>query len=173
MIYLYLKTHKDTNLKYLGQTTQNPYKYRGSGVHWMRHIKLHGNNVSTEVLYETECRDELSEIALHYSKIWNITESSEFANLMEENGRSSYGIATWTHDRKIRHSNRMKGNNLASRIWTKNQKIQHGITMSKVMTGKTQGFRHRVHYEKQCPHCKTIGKGGNMTRYHFDNCKSL
>lgn len=22
-----------------------------------------------------------------------------------------------------------------------------------------------------CPHCGTEGKGGNMTRYHFDNCK--
>lgn len=24
-----------------------------------------------------------------------------------------------------------------------------------------------------CPHCGTIGAGGNMTRYHFDNCKHL
>jgi hypothetical protein len=24
-----------------------------------------------------------------------------------------------------------------------------------------------------CPHCQTSGKGGNMTRYHFDKCKSL
>ena len=23
----------------------------------------------------------------------------------------------------------------------------------------------------QCPHCGLEGKGGNMTRYHFDNCK--
>ena len=22
-----------------------------------------------------------------------------------------------------------------------------------------------------CPHCDKKGKGGNMTRYHFDNCK--
>lgn len=26
---------------------------------------------------------------------------------------------------------------------------------------------------KICPHCNLIGNGGNMTRYHFDNCKSL
>lgn len=24
---------------------------------------------------------------------------------------------------------------------------------------------------KKCPHCGTEGKGGNMTRYHFNNCK--
>ena len=22
-----------------------------------------------------------------------------------------------------------------------------------------------------CPHCRKEGKGGNMTRYHFENCK--
>jgi hypothetical protein len=25
--------------------------------------------------------------------------------------------------------------------------------------------------EVECPHCGLVGKGGNMTRYHFDNCK--
>lgn len=25
--------------------------------------------------------------------------------------------------------------------------------------------------EKKCPHCGLIGKGGNMTRYHFNKCK--
>lgn len=25
--------------------------------------------------------------------------------------------------------------------------------------------------EKVCPHCKKVGKGPNMTRYHFENCK--
>ena len=25
--------------------------------------------------------------------------------------------------------------------------------------------------EKVCPHCNKIGRGPNMTRYHFDNCK--
>ena len=25
---------------------------------------------------------------------------------------------------------------------------------------------------RNCPHCQVTGKGANMTRYHFDNCKS-
>lgn len=25
--------------------------------------------------------------------------------------------------------------------------------------------------ERICPHCQKIGRGGNMIRYHFDNCK--
>lgn len=28
-----------------------------------------------------------------------------------------------------------------------------------------------VFAEVKCPHCGLIGKGPNMTRYHFDNCK--
>ena len=24
-----------------------------------------------------------------------------------------------------------------------------------------------------CPHCAKEGKGGNMTRYHFNNCKYI
>ena len=26
---------------------------------------------------------------------------------------------------------------------------------------------------KKCPHCGKEGKGPNMSRYHFDNCKSI
>lgn len=25
--------------------------------------------------------------------------------------------------------------------------------------------------KKTCPYCGFVGAGGNMTRYHFDNCK--
>jgi hypothetical protein len=28
-----------------------------------------------------------------------------------------------------------------------------------------------THTKKTCPHCGTIGAGGNMLRYHFENCK--
>jgi hypothetical protein len=28
-----------------------------------------------------------------------------------------------------------------------------------------------THAKKVCPHCKTIGAGGNMLRFHFENCK--
>lgn len=37
---------------------------------------------------------------------------------------------------------------------------------SKAMLGKTWTYS-----EKTCPYCGTIGGGGNMLRYHFENCK--
>ena len=39
IIYLYLKQHNITGLKYFGKTEQNPYKYKGSGIYWLRHLK--------------------------------------------------------------------------------------------------------------------------------------
>ena len=85
--YLYVKTHLDTGMKYLGKTKQDPQKYRGSGIRWKAHIAKHGYNVTTEVLLETEDNDELSEAGLYYSKKWNVVESDQWANLTEEKGQ--------------------------------------------------------------------------------------
>lgn len=87
MIYLYVKTHNKTKLKYFGKTTsKNPYKYRGSGVYWKKHIKKHGYDVHTEIigifLYEDEC----CIVAKKFSEDNNIVESKDWANFKIENG---------------------------------------------------------------------------------------
>jgi hypothetical protein len=84
--YLYKKTHKVTNLQYLGFTRKNPYKYKGSGIRWLAHIKKYGNNVVTEVLHETVVRDEIQQLGKYYSNLWNVVESREWANLKPETG---------------------------------------------------------------------------------------
>ena len=85
MFYLYLKTHNVTGLKYLGFTSnKDPHLYRGSGKRWKYHIQKHGYNVSTEILFENKSMEEIKPIGLYYSKMWNIVESDEFANLMPE-----------------------------------------------------------------------------------------
>jgi hypothetical protein len=86
-IYLYKKTHKDTGLKYLGKTiTSDPYAYPGSGVYWKYHLKMHGYNVETEILRECQTEEELVHWGKYYSKLWNVVESKEWANLTEEAG---------------------------------------------------------------------------------------
>ena len=85
-IYLYKKTHNITGLKYLGKTTRDPFKYKGSGTHWIRHIKKHGNDVTTEILHECSTIDELRELGLYYSYLWNVVESKEWANIKPEEG---------------------------------------------------------------------------------------
>jgi hypothetical protein len=85
-IYLYIKTHQITGLKYFGKTTKkDPYSYKGSGKHWLNHLKKHGNHVNTEILgYFTQ--NEVESIALKFSHDNNIVESKEWGNLKPENG---------------------------------------------------------------------------------------
>ena len=45
------------------------------------------------------------------------------------------------------------------------------MKMSKALKGLPGNLGHK--YTKViCPHCKKKGGGGNMKRYHFDNCKN-
>lgn len=103
-IYLYLKTHNKTGLKYLGKTTQDPFTYRGSGKIWAQHIKKHGNDVLTEILFESTDKDEFKRVAMQFSNLYNIVESTEFANLTNEEGQ---GGATWIN-RKHSEESRKK-----------------------------------------------------------------
>jgi hypothetical protein len=84
--YLYVKTHNITGLKYFGKTTKDPYKYKGSGVHWINHIKKHGYDVSTEIIGVFEDRYQCENTAILFSKSNDIVNSNFWANLIEENG---------------------------------------------------------------------------------------
>jgi len=87
LIYLYKKTHRITGLQYLGKTISvDPHKYRGSGRYWSNHINKHGYEVETEILKECQTEEELKHWGLYYSKLWNIVESKDWANLTEEAG---------------------------------------------------------------------------------------
>lgn len=43
-----------------------------------------------------------------------------------------------------------------------------GIPLSE----ETKSKLRKPKSERMCPHCGKIGRGGNMVRYHFDNCKA-
>ena len=84
-IYLYIKTHNPTGLKYFGKTTsKDPMKYKGSGTYWNRHLDKHGNDVSTEIVAEFEDKEKAKIFAYEFSVINNIVESKEWANLKIE-----------------------------------------------------------------------------------------
>ena len=85
MIYLYVKTHNKTGLKYLGKTkSKDPFKYKGSGKRWVNHIRKHGYDVTTEILLATENEEELKETGIFFSNIFNVVESKNWANLKIE-----------------------------------------------------------------------------------------
>jgi hypothetical protein len=86
-IYLYVKTHNKTGLKYLGKTeSTDPHKYPGSGTYWKHHLKKHGKDYTTEIIKECKSKEEFSMWGLYYSSLWDVVESLEWANLKEETG---------------------------------------------------------------------------------------
>jgi len=91
---LYVKTHNVTGLKYLGQTSKSdPHRYTGSGKYWLRHLKRHGNDWTTEILYESENKQTINKMGIYYSNLWNVVESNNWANLKPESGDgAAFGI---------------------------------------------------------------------------------
>ncbi len=114
-IYLYVKTHNQTGLKYLGKTIKsNPYKYPGSGKYWRRHLKLHGHDVSTEIIKECVDEKELEHWGRYYSELWDIVNSPQWANLKPESGEGGawYGyVRIPDSEERIRRVATRKANN--------------------------------------------------------------
>lgn len=89
IIYLYVKQHSVTGLKYFGKTTNDPYSYNGSGKYWLQHLKIHGSEaVKTIQTWSFADIDDCSKFALDFSKRNNIVESDEWANLIPEDAKT-------------------------------------------------------------------------------------
>tara|TARA_Y200000002_G_scaffold373685_1_gene373206 strand:- start:536 stop:1759 length:1224 start_codon:yes stop_codon:yes gene_type:complete len=85
--FLLLKTHRKTGLKYLCYTTKSdPFKYKGSGKRWRLHLRKHGADLETKILGVFDNEEQLKELGRHYSKLWDVVKSDEFANLRVEEG---------------------------------------------------------------------------------------
>ena len=84
---LMIKTHNVTKLKYLCVTSKENYEmYKGSGYYWKRHLEIHGKDILTELLFETDNLEELTKRAIEYSSEFDVVESDEWANLIPESG---------------------------------------------------------------------------------------
>jgi len=92
--FLYVKTHLKTGLKYLGFTKKkDPYKYKGSGKYWVNHIRKYGEeHIWTNIIFQTEIKQEIKNMGLYYSEFWNVVESIEWANMRPESGDGGYGF---------------------------------------------------------------------------------
>jgi hypothetical protein len=90
-IYLYVKQHSKTKLKYFGRTIQiDPYKYKGSGDYWTNHINKYGRTfVETLNIWKFDTQEECTSFALVFSEENNIVNSKEWANMIIETGLSN------------------------------------------------------------------------------------
>lgn len=198
-IYLYKKTHKVTGLKYLGKTTsKDPHAYAGSGKYWKKHLKKHGFVYDTEILKECITPEEVKIWGEYYSTLWNIVESSEWANLKPESGDGGHpgpiGVkkiveyhlgSKHTPEQNLAKSQRQKGikrsaEYLAKKVGLKYKKPKirnkpnknKGRPLSKEWIENSAKSRTGMKYSiVTCPHCNKQGGSQVMPRWHFDKCK--
>jgi hypothetical protein len=113
IIYLYKKTHNKTGFKYLGKTTsKDPHKYQGSGHIWKKHLRKHGYDVTTEILKECNTKEEIRHWGKHYSNLWSVVESPDWANMRPEEGDG--GATTFGEGHPMKnpvHRNKISGDN--------------------------------------------------------------
>ena len=90
---LLYKVHNVTGLRYFCKTVSEGIaldQYKGSGTLWKRHIKVHGNDVTTEIIAQfpdiTGWEEAIAPFALKYSRDNDIVADKSWANLIEENG---------------------------------------------------------------------------------------
>ena len=85
---LYIKTHNITGFKYFGKTTRLDciHSYKGSGVHWRRHLKVHGDSYTTELLGIWQDKDRLIEYSKKFCEQHDVVSSKEWANMVLEEG---------------------------------------------------------------------------------------
>jgi hypothetical protein len=155
-IYLYLKQHNKTGLKYFGKTTGNPNEYQGSGIYWLAHLHKHGNDVTTEILGYYTTKDECIQAANLFSIENNIVKAVNednkkiWANQIIENGtdggntyRKNYSPHTAETKQKMSQSKKgqvpwnlgLKG---ATPGNTQPRTEEQKIKISKALTGRNR-----------------------------------
>lgn len=104
-IYLYVKQHSRTGLKYFGKTVKDPYSYLGSGTRWCQHIRKHGTQyVETIDFWAFENQEDASKFAIEFSNINDIVNSENWANLVIEDAKDGTfpkGYTPWNKGKKM------------------------------------------------------------------------
>jgi len=188
VIYLYVKQHCVTGMKYFGKTENpNPFKYGGSGKYWLRHIKKHGKHIKTTEVWGFDDIELCVEFALKFSRDNNIVLSDEWANLIEENGinggdtrKPDEKRIPWNHGKKncyhqTSSSNQKRSEALKSH-WANNKHNRLGKEpWNKGIPNPEASKRlEKTRENWQCPHCGKQGSGtANKHRWHFDKCKKI
>lgn len=142
-VYLYVKQHSVTGLKYFGKTTKDPYVYKGSGKYWLNHVRKHGKEhiITLEVWSFSDIKSCTS-FASNFSSENNIVESNEWANLAPENGTDG-GYRLNNHFKKYNqlpktavHINKVSKALTGNKNACKSIKIDNVIYSSKVEAAK-------------------------------------
>jgi hypothetical protein len=100
---LYIKQCSHCEKRYFGTSVRdNVMKYRGSGIHWKRHLSLH----KAKAIHVThhDYGDDIeyaSRVATRFSKMFSISTSDKWMNMKDENCKDGHPIG-WIHSDQTR-----------------------------------------------------------------------
>lgn len=87
---LMIKTHWETGMNYLCITKNADFrKYPGSGTGWRELLKEDKSPIITYLIFSTNSTEELSEAGKFYSELFDVVNSEDFANRIQETGYMS------------------------------------------------------------------------------------
>lgn len=158
--YLMIKTHIQTGLQYLCQTSKkNPHQYIGSGKYWKNHIKKHGKNIKTQIIQICYTKSALVSWGKYYSELWSVVKSNRWANLKEETGDGGpYTLWSDEQRKKLSESCKIAQN----KIETKN-KISNALSCHWLITAP-DGKKFII---------QSLRKFCNQNNIHFSNLLSV
>lgn len=179
---------------------KDPHTYSGSGKYWKNHLNKHGYVYDTEILKECSTTEEVKQWGEYYSKLWNIVESDEWANLKIESGdggdpgpigrrkisESKLG-KKHTSEQNLQKSIRQSGVKRSPEYIAKKTGLKYKQPRPRTAPNKNKGnpgspaqFASakangiaRIGIKQSlttCPHCGKIGGSQTMPRWHFVNC---
>lgn len=140
--WLYVKKHTVTGMLYFGKTVRDPYKYNGSGLHWMRHRRKHGlHEVDTLWVRLFTDEEKLTRYALRFSRRNDIVTSPKWANMIPETGLGGGAKGAnkgWKHseEAKVKIRAAQKGIPKTAEHNLKNSQANLGKTFSKATIEK-------------------------------------
>lgn len=169
MIYLYVKTHNKTGLKYFGKTSrENPYSYCGSGKYWVRHLKKYGYDLSTEIIGKFESKEECSEIAIKFSIENDVVNSDKWANLINENGLDGAPIGNIIScDTKRKISASLSGKSSPKSKYIMKESREERSERSRLQNAKTRWINDGI-TNKRIGKAEVVPDGWSLGRINFE-----
>lgn len=153
--WLYVKRHTHTGLLYFGKTVKEDVeKYKGSGKRWLNHLRKHGNDIETVWKYKYYTSESIKEVALWFSELFDIENSSNWANLMKEDGLSGGATKGNRLPRTENQKQSLRNARLGKVPWNKGRKSTnvHGMlgkqhseeTKAKMRKPKTEEAKKNI-----------------------------
>ena len=183
------------------QSPEKSKSYYGSGKYIKRAIKKYGkNNFIKEIVEECTSQSQLNAREQYWiEKLDSVNpdigynlqygglggkhtiQSKKIMSVLQQGSNNNFYGKNHTKESKklmsiskLGNKNPMYGKHLSDETKLKLSNAFKGRTDSKeTKAKKKEAAAKRKYREVICTHCSKKGRGPNMTRYHFDNCKYL